>query len=100
MTDSLVPPALIKVVAELWRLTPPGPDNLFTARAFKHLCEACEQLYPPVQSKDALGIALHNALRALGLGTPLPICAVFSAACHRGRRFLASMGLLEADSSR
>lgn len=72
MTDSPTPPALTNAIADLWRLTPPGPDNLFTAPTFKQLCETCEQLYPPVRSPDALGIALHNALRALGLPCSLP----------------------------
>jgi hypothetical protein len=60
-----VPTALIEAVASLWRIPPPGPDNLLSAPLFVRLREVCESLYP--NSKDREGFALSNALRALGL---------------------------------
>jgi hypothetical protein len=69
---TFAPPALIEAIAELWRLPPPGPENLLAAQAFTHLRQTCEQLYPTAGSKDALSFALHHALRAFGLPCGLP----------------------------
>jgi len=62
----LPPPDLIQAVAGLWRLDPPGPDNVFSAPAFIRLREVCQRLYPKAGSKDALAAALSGALRRLG----------------------------------
>lgn len=67
-----VPSALMDAMKNLWLLRPPGPENIFSAKAFKQLTETCTELYPPSQSSDALGFALHNALRCLGLPCALP----------------------------
>lgn len=72
VTESPVPAPLIDTLQSLWHLAPPGPDNLFSYRTFIELCDICERFYPPTHSKDALGIALHTALRALGLPCTLP----------------------------
>lgn len=72
MTMTSAPPALIEAIAGLWRLPPPGPENLFAAQVFIHLRQTCEQLYPTGSSKDALSFALHHALHAFGLPCGLP----------------------------
>lgn len=72
MITTSPPPALVDAVARLWRLPPPGPENLFTAQAFIHLRQTCEQLYSTTGPKDAMTFALHHALRAFGLPCGLP----------------------------
>lgn len=72
MTMTAAPPALIEAIAGLWRLPPPGPENLLTAQVFTHLRQTCEQLYPTAGSDGALSFALHHALRAFGLPCGLP----------------------------
>ncbi len=63
----LPPAALAAAVADLWRLKPPGPANLYSAPAFVQLQETCLALYGVTRSKHALGFALHKAVRTLGL---------------------------------
>lgn len=58
------PPALVDAVARLWRLPPPGPENLFTAQAFIHLRQTCEQLYSTAGPKGAVEAALFALLLA------------------------------------
>ena len=67
MTETPLPAALTNAVAALWRIPPPGPNNLLSAPRFVHLRDTCESLYSDAGSRDALGIALSNAVRALGL---------------------------------
>jgi hypothetical protein len=67
MTETPLPAALTNAVAALWRIPPPGPNNLLSAPRFVHLRDTCESLYSNAGSRDALGIALSNAVRALGL---------------------------------
>jgi hypothetical protein len=67
MTETTIPAALTVAIEALWRVPSPGPDNLLTARRFVQLRDTCDSLYPKAKSKDALGFALSNALRALGL---------------------------------
>lgn len=63
------PDALKKAVAELWRLLPPGPDNLFSSPEFLRLKEALQSLHPRVGKPV---FALGTALRSLGLPCGLP----------------------------
>lgn len=58
--------AMLQAMAELWRLRPPGPDNILAAPAFVRLREACRDVYPNA-GKNGPGYALSTALRALGL---------------------------------
>jgi hypothetical protein len=75
MDETPLPTALTEAVAALWRIPPPGPNNLWSAPPFVRLREVCESLYP--KSKDTVGFALANALRALGLP-----CALVAANEH------------------
>jgi len=65
MDETPLPTAITKAVVALWRIPPPGPNNLLSAQSFVRLRDACDSLYPT--SKDAFGFALANALRSLGL---------------------------------
>jgi hypothetical protein len=67
MAETTLPAALTEAVAALWRITSPGPNNLLSDPRFMRLRDICESLYSEARSKDALGIALSHALRALGL---------------------------------
>lgn len=58
--------AMLQAIAELWRLRPPGPDNILAAPAFVRLREACRDGYPNA-GKSGPSFALSTALRALGL---------------------------------
>lgn len=60
---------LLDALATLWRIPPPGPDNLLSAPAFTALSELCAQRYGGGKAV----FALNNALRSLGLpcGQPL-----------------------------
>lgn len=53
----------------LWRIPPPGPDNLFSAPAFVRLSEAARSAYP---NAGRPVFALGTALRSLGLPCGLP----------------------------
>ncbi len=59
-------PAMLETMAELWRLRPPGPDNILAHPAFEHLREICRDGYPNA-GKTGPAFALSTALRALGL---------------------------------
>jgi hypothetical protein len=61
MDETPLPTAITKAVVALWRIPPPGPNNLLSAQSFVRLRDACDSLYPT--SKDAFGFALANALR-------------------------------------
>jgi hypothetical protein len=61
------PVDLVEAVADLWRMPPPGPSNLFATNQFKHLRNICSTLFGSTQSKDALSFALSYALRAYGM---------------------------------
>lgn len=58
--------AMISAMSELWRLRPPGPDNILAHPAFERLREACRDGYPNAGKKGP-AFALSTALRALGL---------------------------------
>ncbi|MAS13238.1 MAG: hypothetical protein CMH69_08045 [Nitratireductor sp.] len=58
--------AMISAMSDLWRLRPPGPDNILAHPAFVRLREACRDDYPNAGKKGP-GFALSAALRALGL---------------------------------
>ena len=58
--------AMLKAMMDLWRLRPPGPDNILAHPAFERLREACRDGYPSFGKKGP-GFALSTALRALGL---------------------------------
>jgi hypothetical protein len=59
-------PAMLKTLADLWRLRPPGPDNILAHPAFVCLREICRDGYPNA-GKTGPNFALSTALRALGL---------------------------------
>ncbi len=63
------PDEVTRAVAELWRVPPPGPDNLFSSREFVRLKEALQSLHPDVGKPV---FALGTALRSLGLPCGLP----------------------------
>jgi hypothetical protein len=67
MAETPLPDALTEAVAALWRIPRPGPDNLLSDPRFERLRDTCESLYSKARSKAALGFALANALRSLGL---------------------------------
>ncbi|WP_245285377.1 hypothetical protein [Bradyrhizobium sp. WSM3983] len=58
--------AMLAAMADLWRLRPPGPDNILVHPAFVQLRDACLDGYPNAGKKGP-GFALASALRALGL---------------------------------
>lgn len=58
--------AMISAMSDLWRLHPPGPDNILAHPAFERLREACRDGYPNAGKKGP-AFALSTALRALGL---------------------------------
>lgn len=60
-----------EAMEDLWRLSPPGPDNLLAAPAFVRLREACRNGYSNM-GKNGPGFALSTALRSLGLPCVLP----------------------------
>lgn len=57
---------MISTMSDLWRLHPPGPDNILAHPAFERLREACRDGYPNAGKKGP-AFALSTALRALGL---------------------------------
>ena len=69
MAADELPNALKGVVAELWRLPLPGPDNLFSTPEFVRLREVLQSLHPEVGKPV---FALGTALRSLGLPSGLP----------------------------
>ncbi len=71
--------AMLHAMAELWRLAPPGPDNLLAAPAFVRLREACRDAYPNA-GKSGPVFALWTALRSLGLPCELRAGAAHLAA--------------------
>lgn len=58
--------AMLAAMTELWRLRPPGPDNILAHPAFMRLRETCRDGYPNAGKKGP-NFALSTALRALGL---------------------------------
>lgn len=58
--------AMISAMSDLWRLRPPGPDNILAHPAFERLRESCRDGYPNA-GKRGPAFALSAALRALGL---------------------------------
>lgn len=68
-TAAEAPDALKKAVAELWRLPPPGPDNLFSSPEFMRLRETLQSIHLDVGKPL---FALGTALRSLGLPCGLP----------------------------
>ena len=63
------PDRVTRAVAELWRVPPPGPDNLFSSPEFVRLKEALQSLHPDIGKPV---FALGTALRSLGLPSGLP----------------------------
>lgn len=59
-------PAMLETMAELWRLQPPGPDNILAHPAFERLRAIFRDGYPNA-GKTGPNFALSTALRALGL---------------------------------
>jgi len=62
---------MIAALTDLWRLRPPGPENLLKTPAFLRLREACRVGYPNAGSHGP-NFALSTALGALGLPCSLP----------------------------
>lgn len=58
--------AMLTAMTDLWRLRPPGPDNILAHPAFVRLRETCRDGYPNAGKKGP-AFALSTALRALGL---------------------------------
>ena len=58
--------AMLTAMTDLWRLRPPGPDNILAHPAFMRLRETCRDGYPNAGEKGP-NFALSTALRALGL---------------------------------
>ncbi|GAA0598109.1 hypothetical protein [Caenispirillum bisanense] len=73
--------AMISAMSELWRLHPPGPENILVHPAFERLCQACREGYPTA-GKMRPGFALSAALRALGLP-----CSLRKETAHLGLPF-------------
>jgi hypothetical protein len=57
---------MISAMSDLWRVPPPGPDDILTHPAFERLRESCRDGYPSAGKKGP-AFALATALRALGL---------------------------------
>ncbi len=68
MSDAVMGPSreMISAMSDLWRLHPPGPDNILAHPAFERLRAACRDGYPTAGKKGP-AFALSTALRALGL---------------------------------
>lgn len=62
---------MISAMSDLWRLHPPGPDNILAHPAFERLRVTCRDGYPNAGKKGP-AFALSTALRALGLPCDLP----------------------------
>lgn len=58
--------AMLTAMTDLWRLRPPGPDNILAHPAFVRLRETCRDGYPKAGKKGP-NFALSTALRAMGL---------------------------------
>ena len=58
--------AMLMAMTDLWRIRPPGPDNILAHPAFMRLREICRDDYPNAGKKGP-NFALSTALRALGL---------------------------------
>ena len=69
VTGNAPPDVATRAVADLWRVPPPGPDNLFTSPEFVQLKEALQSLHSKVGKPV---FALGTALRSLGLPCGLP----------------------------
>jgi hypothetical protein len=63
--------AMLEAIGELWRLRPPGPENILAHPAFAHLREECRDDQSGAGT-IGFGIALSTALRTLGLPCSLP----------------------------
>lgn len=59
---------LIGSLVALWGLSHPGPENLFSAPAFRALEEACKRRY----GQGSYSFALYNILRSVGAPFGLP----------------------------
>ncbi|MGE3832128.1 MAG: hypothetical protein AB7F76_14120 [Parvibaculaceae bacterium] len=60
---------LLDALTTLWRIPPPGPDNLLSAPPFVALSELCDRRY----GRGKAAFALSNALRSLGLPCTLQL---------------------------
>lgn len=63
--------AMLEAIGELWRLRPPGPDNILAHPAFVRLREACRDDRSGAGTMG-FGVGLSTALRTLGLPCSLP----------------------------
>ncbi|NJO35773.1 MAG: hypothetical protein HC869_24520, partial [Rhodospirillales bacterium] len=54
--------AMMSALTDLWRLRPPGPDNILAHPAFERLRDACRDGYPNAGKKGPT-FALSTALR-------------------------------------
>lgn len=66
MSETSPSMAMLTAMTDLWRLRPPGPDNILAHPAFMRLRESCCDDYPNAGKKGP-NFALSTALRALGL---------------------------------
>lgn len=66
MSETSPNAAMLTVMTDLWRLRPPGPDNILAHPDFVRLRETCRDGYPNAGKKGP-NFALSTALRALGL---------------------------------
>jgi hypothetical protein len=67
MTETPLPAALTNAVAALWRIPPPGPNNLLSAPRLVHLRDTCESLY---SNRRTYGLRVY--LCPLGEADELP----------------------------
>jgi hypothetical protein len=67
---------LISVLESLWRIPPPGPENLLSTPPFVALVDVCDARYGGGKAR----FALSTALRSLGLPCMLPVELIGQAA--------------------
>jgi hypothetical protein len=67
MAETRIPLALTEAVRALWRIPPPGPNNLLSDPRFVRLRDTCHNLYPKGGPQGPLDFALSSAVRVLGL---------------------------------
>lgn len=81
MTSQFAGPSaeMVSLIGELWRIHPPGPDNLLAHPAFRRLRDLCRDSYPNA-GKGGPNFALSSALMTLGLP-----CNLRPESAHLGR---------------
>ncbi|WP_155888297.1 hypothetical protein [Cupriavidus sp. WS] len=63
---------IVRAMVDLWKLSYPGPSNLYSAPEFLELKAACQEVHPGIVNTMNGTVALSIALRALGLPCGLP----------------------------